>query len=191
MNQILDFLNNGSVAAFLGAFAAFMLVAFTDSRRESKKVRHIKSEVEMNLDIARGRLETVRKKRERLNTHNQMTPFVSIKFNTNLIRQMCSEVLNRLSFDQRRAIEAVCYSMEGIDEDIGLMNEELKLFEAGQADPVLIRASILSGMNAAIINIKRLMEQCENYINADYNTILTKKYSKEDYEEPLQNKAPS
>lgn len=47
-SAVFDFFNNHSVGAFLGAFSAFVLVMLNDGRRELRKVRNVKAEVEVN-----------------------------------------------------------------------------------------------------------------------------------------------
>jgi len=110
------FFNNQSVGAFFGAFAAFVLVMLNDWRRDLRKVRNLRAEVEMNLADAQAKLETVRSNRSLMREHNQVVPAPILNFNTTLIRSMTADVLSRLSMDQRRALEAVCYFMEATDE---------------------------------------------------------------------------
>ncbi len=50
----LEILNNNSLAVFLGAFSAFMLVVLNDVRRDRRTVQTIKNEVEMNREHAKG-----------------------------------------------------------------------------------------------------------------------------------------
>ncbi len=35
----------------------------------------------------------------------------------------------------------------------------------------------------AIVNLKRLMEMCENYVGKKYDIIVSKQYDRQDYEE--------
>lgn len=107
-SAIFDFFNNQSVGAFLGAFAAFGLVIINDRRRELRKVRNVKAEVEVNLANAQAKLETVRRNRALLREQNRVMPAPILKFNTAFIRQLSAEVLDRLTLDQRRAIDALC-----------------------------------------------------------------------------------
>jgi len=50
----LEALNNNSLAAFFGAFSAFMLAVLNDVRRDRRTVQTIKNEVEMNREHAKG-----------------------------------------------------------------------------------------------------------------------------------------
>lgn len=58
LTTIERFFNNQSVGAFFGAFAAFALVMLNDARRDRKKVRNLRAEVEMNLAHAENRGQT-------------------------------------------------------------------------------------------------------------------------------------
>ena len=89
------FFNNQSVGAFIGAAAAFALVVLNDWRRDLRKVRNIKGEVEMNLGLARSKLETVRRNRDAMRAANQIIPAPILKFNTTLIRELAALVLDR------------------------------------------------------------------------------------------------
>src|SRR3989442_4988637 len=109
-------LNNQAVGAFLGAFTAYVLFVMNDRRRARRKVRSIRAEVEMNMALAKSKLEGVRGKRDELTKENRLNTSPLLKFNTALIRQFCDEAVDRLGSDQRRAIEAVCYAMEATDD---------------------------------------------------------------------------
>lgn len=181
-----QFFNNQSVGAFLGAFAAFFLVMLNDWRRDRRKVRNLRAEIEMNLAHAKAKLETVRSNRLLMRDHNQVMPAPILKFNTALVRQLSTEVLDRLTLDQRRAIEALCYTMEATD---GLLEEaysHAKLLSGalGQAERMTTANRLLIDFTDAIVNLKRLVEMCENYVAARYNIIVTKKYDRLHYEEP-------
>ena len=180
------FFNNQSVGAFFGAFAAFALVMLNDWRRDRKKVRNLRAEVEMNLAHAKGKLATVRSNRALMREQNRVMPAPILKFNLVLIRQLSAEILDRLSLDQRRAIEALCYTMEATD---GLLDDAYagakRLSEAlGQADRMATAERLLNiDLSDAIVNLKRLIEMCDNYVSERYDTIITKQYDRLEYEE--------
>jgi len=54
----MDFLNNASVAAFLGAFFAHFLVSLTDWRRRRARVALIVRRLSVNRDLANAKRET-------------------------------------------------------------------------------------------------------------------------------------
>lgn len=139
----------------------------------------------MNLAHAKGKLETVRSNRALMRDHNRVMPAPILKFNLVLIRQLSAETLDRLSLDQRRAIEALCYTMDATD---GLLEDAYtgakRLSAAlGQADRMATAERLLIDFSDAIVNLKRLIEMCENYINKRYDVIVTKQYDRLEYEE--------
>lgn len=186
LSSIAQFFNNQSVGAFLGAFAAYFLVALTDWRRDRKKIRNLRAEVEMNLAHAKNKLETVRGNRTLMREHNRVVPAQVLKFNTALIRQLTAEVLDHLTLDQRRAIDGLCYTMEATDTLLDeIYSNASRLSGAlGQADRLASAERLLVDFGDAIVNLKRLAEMCENYIAGKFNIIVTKQYDRLDYEEP-------
>lgn len=184
-HPIAEFFDNQSVAAFSGAFAAFALVVLNDWRRDRRKVRNICGEVEMNLLLAKAKLESVRSNRNLMREQNSVMPVPILKFPTTLIRELSAEVLSRLTMDQRRAIEALLYTMEATDE---LLSEVYELARSlsgslGQAERIGKAERLLISFEDAIVNLKRLMEMCDNYIAERYAIIVTKQYDRLEYEE--------
>ncbi len=185
LRAIAEFFDNKSVAAFAGAFAAFVLVMLNDWRRDRRKVKNICGEVEMNLLLAKGKLESVRSNRNLMREHNSVIPAPILKFPTTLIREISAEVLSRLTMDQRRAIEALLYTMEATDE---LLSESYELARSlsgtlGQAERMEKAERLLINFGDAMVNLKRLMEMCDNYIAGRYAIIVTKQYDRLEYEE--------
>src|SRR5690349_15444444 len=105
--------NNQSVGAFVGALAAFFLVMFTDWRRNRRRARNLLLEVENSKFHADRKRKTVIENRDDMRTRNALTPARYIRFNSGLIRQLAAEVINQLSPEERRAIDAICFRMEG------------------------------------------------------------------------------
>lgn len=180
------FLNNQSVAAFMGAFAAFLLVMLNDWRRERRKVQNIKGEIAVNRSHARHKLDAVRNNRNLLRKHNQVIPAPIVRFNTTILRQLIAEVLDHFTPDQRRAVDALSYTMEATDD---LLEEAYALTRQlgetlTQSDRILIPNRLLVLYGDAIVNLKRLIEMCECYLEKRYSVILTKQYNRRDYEEP-------
>lgn len=182
---IKDFFNNQSVGAFVGAFSAFALVVLNDRRRDSRKVKNLRAEIEMSLSHAKGKLESVRNNRALMREHNRVMAAPILAFNTALIRELTAEVLSRLTLHQRRAIDALCYTMEATDEILEGAYHMAKSFSGplGQAERITTAERLLVEYDDAIVNLKRLMEMCENYIAKNYETIVTKQYDRLDYEE--------
>lgn len=178
-------LNNQSFGAFVGAAAAFGLVVLNDWRRDLRKVRNIKGEVEMNLGLAKSKLETVRRNRDAMREHNKVVPAPILKFNTILIRELAALVLDRLTSDQRRAIEGVCYNMEATDNLLEGAYEIAKQFGAllDHAERIQMAERLLVEYRDVGVNLKRIIEMCELYLAEEHSTILTKQYDRNDYDE--------
>jgi hypothetical protein len=112
---LLNFLNNASVAAFVGAFSAFFLVIANDWRRNRRKMKLIRNEISLNKDNAKDKLETIIRNRSLVTEHNQIVYAPIIKFNSPVIKQLATDILDRFSTDQRRAMDAICYTMDATD----------------------------------------------------------------------------
>jgi hypothetical protein len=186
LDAIADFFNNQSVSAFLGAFAAFLLIAVNDWRRERRKVKTLRAEIEVNRADALAKLETARRMRILLRKHNSVAPAPVLRFNTTFTRQLAAEVLHHLSIDQRRAIEGLCYTMEAID---GLFDESLTLSQKfttplGQADRIFTAEHLLKNWGDIVANLKRLLEMCDHYLVGNYTQLVNKQYDAAAYEEP-------
>ena len=187
INIVLDFLNNASAAAFIGAASAYLLVVLTDRRREKQKVRTITREVEILKGHAQTKLQRLRACLQDLRVHHFIVPSPVFKFDTTLIRKIAAEVPDRLSLPQRKALDGLCYHMEATDAIL------VKIFDLAESiadshgmrdDKALILDQLISIHNASIANHKRILETCDCYLTGDYETILTKRYKWEDYADP-------
>ncbi len=179
------FFDNQSVGAFVGAFSAFILVVLNDRRRDNRKVGNITAEIEMCLAHARGKLESVRRNRTLMREQNRLVAAPILQFNTALIRQLTAEVLSRLILPQRRAIDGLCYTMEATDQVLEAAYQMAKALSGplGQAERTAMAERLLLDYEDAIVNLKRLMEMCENYVGKKYDIIVSKQYDRQDYEE--------
>jgi hypothetical protein len=184
--SIADFFNNQSVGAFLGAFAAFLLVAANDWRRERRKIKTLRAEIEVNRADATAKLETARRMRALMREHNRVMPAPVLHFNTTFTRQLAAEVLHHLSLDQRRAVEGLCYTMEAIDR---LLDESLALAQKftgplGQTERLGTAELLQRNWSDIIANLKRLIEMCGEYLAGNYSQLVSKQYNAAAYEEP-------
>lgn len=186
LKAIADFFNNQSISAFLGAFSAFILVAANDWRRERRKIKTLRAEIEVNLADAKAKLETARRMRALMREQNSVMPAPVLRFNTKFTRQLASEILHHLSINQRRAVEGLCYTMESIDELVSESVESAKLFTGpmGQAERLSIAEHLLVNWSDIIANLKRLIEMCEHYLAGRYEQLVNKQYDPAAYEEP-------
>lgn len=186
LRLIADFFNNQSVGAFLGAFAAFTLLVANDWRRERRKVKTLRAEIEVNRADAQAKLETARRMRTLMREHNRVMPAPVLRFNTAFTRQLSADVLHHLAVDQRRAVEGLCYTMEAID---GLLDDSLIVARQftgpmGQADRLAAGEHLQSNWSDTVANLKRLIEMCDEYLAGRYSALVNKQYNAAEYEEP-------
>lgn len=186
LKAVAGFFNNQSVGAFLGAFAAFMLVAANDWRRERRKVRTLRAEIEVNLADVEAKLETVRRLCALMREHNRVMPSPILRFNTAFTRQLAGDVLHLLYLDQRRAVEGLCYTMEVID---GVLVEALSLSQKftcplGQAERIATAEHLLANFSNNIANPNRLIEMCQQYLAGRYAELVRKQYNAARYDKP-------
>ena len=110
----MDLLNNSSVAAFVGAFSAFFLVALTDWRRRHRKKWLIKRRITTFKEIGIAKRETARNM-IKIIQNNQFHVVPVIKFPVDGLKSLQSETLDVLSSTEINAIDALNYWMESID----------------------------------------------------------------------------
>src|SRR6266850_1832854 len=113
----------------------------------------------MNLLLAKGKLESVRSNRSLMREHNGVVPAPILKFPSTLIRELSAEVLSRLTMDQRRAIEALLYTMEATDQLLADVYELARALSGalGQAERIAKAERLLINFDDAIVNLKRLI----------------------------------
>lgn len=179
----LEILNNNSLAAFLGAFSAFMLVVLNDIRRDRRTVQNIKNEVEMNREHAKGKREAVRSNQAALIEHNKVIPAPIMKFGSAIIRGLAPCVLHAFQADQRRALDAICYTMEATDD---LLDQTLKFAEKFRGelkdvDRPVAADELLSYYDGCIVNLSRIIDMSDLYLNKEFRTVVTKQYDRDDY----------
>jgi hypothetical protein len=110
-----EFLNNASVAAFIGAFAAFILVVLTDIRRRYRDRTLLRCLISNNLDIARKKLASIKMNRSILIEDNKITDAPFMPFSTQSIRDYQVRALDVLGTEEKQSLDAIMYWMESID----------------------------------------------------------------------------
>ncbi len=181
---IIDFLNNASIAAFFGALSAFFLVVLNDWRRDRKKRKIIKNEIEVASNHSKNKVETVKRNRCAIQDHNKIIIAPILKFNPSVIHQLSIQILDKFNQDQRQAIDAICYTMESID---GILDSALKKAERiSEADGIernQLCDQLIIDYNDVIANLNRLKEMSNNYVSGKFKEIVTKQYIRSEYEE--------
>lgn len=179
-------LNNQSFGAFLGAFSAFLLVVLNDWRRERQKVRTIKAEFQVCLSHSNAKLETVRRRLYLARQHNRVSSAPVMPFNVTIIRQITAEAIDRLTLEQRRAIDAMCYRMEAADGVLLEIYQIAQKFSDSleQADRMRLAERIVINFKDAVVNLKILNVMLIKYIEADYHAVASSKFDRDQFEEP-------
>jgi hypothetical protein len=136
-----DFLNNASIAAFLGAFAAFFLVALTDWRRNRRKKKILFRQITINKQLAEKKKQSIQNNLKALTDHNKIIPSPIMRFSIDDINRLKSETLDFLTTNEKLSLDAIIYTMEAIDGLIKSVEnkvsriDELRLIEPHKQDP--------------------------------------------------------
>jgi hypothetical protein len=114
LEVVLNILSNASVAAFLGAFFAFSLVALTDLRRRHsrksllmRRIKVVRALAGDLVDAADTNIEILR--------DNRFSSAPVMGFPVDDVRVLQRECLDLLSETETLAIDALVYWMEAID----------------------------------------------------------------------------
>lgn len=111
---IFSFLNNSSVAAFVGAFSAYFLVALTDWRRRWRRRELVKRRIIVIRNIAEKKIETA-DRNITLIRGGRFTSAPVMPFPVEDVRALCRDALDVLSETQINALDALVYWMAAID----------------------------------------------------------------------------
>ena len=187
MDCLIALLDSASVAAFIGAFSAFLLVILNDWRRDRRTLVNIKNEVEMNRDQAKGKLGTLMTNHAALKDQDLVIYGEIIRFSTGLIRALSTSVLHRFSGAHRRALDALCYMMEATDNLLSEINKTTEGFRPSSGLSDEERIVLVKELNGyyhdGIVNMRRLIVICNFYLEGNYKAVLSKKYIVEEYQE--------
>lgn len=174
--SIVDLLNNPSIAAFIGAFSAFFLVALTDFRRKYSKKKLLVKRVKVLKEIALALSETAQSNIDMINK-NRFTIAPIMKFPSDL-SIMQREALNVLSSTQINAIDALIYwmkSIDGIFERARIVAEnlsELTQKDAPEEKRIQKSLDLKEEYRLAKINIDHFIELASMYINKEPEKIM-------------------
>lgn len=176
--KVFDFLNNASVSAFLGAFAAYFLVAFTDWRRRHQKVKLLNLRVQINQELAQAKLETARTNIALIQEDGRFMPSPVMRFPAEDVRVLQREALDMLTAPQLHALDALIYWMEAID---GLFQEayavsreleELAKSQAPDKERMKKAEALLREYKSAERNLVEFIELSGHYIQGRPDRII-------------------
>jgi hypothetical protein len=164
-----DLFSNATVAAFFGAFAAFLLVAATDLRRRYLIRSLLNRQVEDAIELAKAKLETVRMNIALVREDNRITAAPIMPFPLKPIEDYRLQVLDLLSSVQAQALDALAYWMKAID---GLLGEAIAVAtrvktltraNAPDAERRALAEEYLELMGEAEKNMLYLLEMLQHY----------------------------
>lgn len=186
MDWLINFLKIPSVAAIIGAVAAFFLVILTDWRRNRRKKKTLYYLISINKSHAEKKWETIEGKLKAITEHNKIIPGPILPFGVQDIKRLESEVLDLLSVGQKQALDAICYTMEAIDSLIKAADDRIeKIISLGKGNLEIneLVETLPPSYSEILVNLARLVDMANLFVNDKFNDILTKQYKREDYEE--------
>ncbi len=188
-SHIADFFSNASVAAFWGAFFAFLLVVINDWRRRLGKKRTLRDLIIDSQSLAKDLIHTHEQKKEATN-QGKFYGGPTMTFQVDDIQGVKGSILGMIPPIELRAVNAICYLMSAINY---LINKSNAYVERIQEDsPVLdkeTRESLIIDMSRLIVvyykdildNLRRLIDVLELYNSGEFHQILDKGYRRADY----------
>ena len=179
------FLSLPAVAAFLGALSAYLLVIFTDRRRNHRKKKLVQRLIIISQRLARNKAEAIKMNQRVYKEQNRVIPATIIQFSSPEIRKLQTEVVDLLTDEEKIAIDTVCYFMEAIDkeidENVTLIYKLIEIQPRFASDPSLepegvsLYQRIGKGYEEILANMDRLIEMIDMYEIGNYEDILTRK----------------
>ena len=177
----MDFFKNPSGAAFVGAFAAFLLVILTDWIRRLIKGRSIPKMIRMNIDLSKRKIEAVINCQEHVKK-NKFLPTPIMKYPVKDIKNIEMQVLNQLKQDEKFALDSICYHCEEIDKILdGAVNKieehQRIMVQQGEENSMIneLRKQIKIAYNESVINIQGVIDMSELFIQKKYKQIINMK----------------
>lgn len=176
--SFLKALDNATVAAFVGAFAAFVLVVANDWRRRRRSKRQLKFLVSDNADLARMKHRTVQNSIEMMREDNRFSPAPIMPFSVGAIKAKHFEVIDLLDSNENQGLGALIYWMEAIDSLLAeILSTAKHLQQAVELDadtPTRSRIGkrILSDLDDAARNLGFLIQMCDWYVSGTPHRIL-------------------
>lgn len=182
MKCILEFLNSASISALIGAFAAFMLVMFTDYIRSRKVKTDIKKLLRSDQKLLKDKKSAITRYKEALD-HDSLQGDRLTPFSFEEIRQLKLSSIKRFSEKELVVIQSICFHMESQDKMITDAANQAELIRQNPNGNHGSKLDYIERLYKDLIpNLGRLDEMIEDYLNKDFKKIIEKKYIQENYE---------
>ncbi|MDD3937047.1 hypothetical protein [Rhodoferax sp.] len=177
-----ELFNNATVAAFFGAFFAFLLVVATDLRRRYLVRTLLTRNIASAKDLAEAKLQTVVTNIALVREDNRITAAPIMEFPLRAIEEQKLQVLDLLTSSQSQALEALLYWMRAIDdliaEGVALAKKvkALSRVNGPDADRISLATEYLELMGEAEKNIGYLRDLLAHYLNGRPELVLEFKH---------------
>lgn len=165
-----EILNNASVAAFFGAFFAFMLVVVSGwlkRRRQKSTLRFLISD---NLDHARKKRRSTQVNIELLQEANKVMDSPYIRFPVQSVRDHQFQILDLLSAAEKQGLDTLIFWMDAIDELLfSATSKATELKALVQSDASIEEKSEAADQYSELLhesdkNLALLCTLCEYYV---------------------------
>jgi hypothetical protein len=121
VKRILELLNNSSVAAFLGAFCAFLLVVLTDARRKGRRRQAFQLLLVDAVGQAARTRPAVLKIQDLLKSKDTIQPGAVRKFPVPELTALKLEIYEAFSAPQISALESLLFLMQAANDMLDMI----------------------------------------------------------------------
>ncbi len=172
-----SFLQNPSVAAFVGAASAFFLITLNDWRRKRVKRRVLKAVIDDQAELAKDKIEGIRTNLNMLKD-NQFTASPFMPFSINQVSSLHNEVVEILNSHENKGIHILLYWMSAIDkllDRILVKSEKLEyLFRVNgpNNEREFLAKWILDDLNDAIRNMDLIIRLFSLYTSGEAHKMV-------------------
>ena len=181
-----DWLANESVAAFLGAFFAFLLVVLTDARRKRERLKVLRAQVKANGRVIPPMLEAIRNSFLSL-PKGIIKPTGLRGFRVDDITRLKYEVIDSLKEKELLCLESVLHQMSGINDELAEETSMAKTMHERKYDDNAVQLfkttseALATKYKYLLAGLIRLQEVIEEFNKREYDKIEGAKYNIQDY----------
>jgi len=185
---LLDFFNNASTAAFLGAVFAYLLVQLTDRRRLRRKRDLLYRVLQVNHGHCEGKIVAVTTNKQMLIQDNTVLPAPFLRFGVDDVKALKMDTLDQLTSTEVRALDGLCYTMTEVDNILTLIYDlaravyKLVTENAPAEEQQATAKKLLTEYDSALVNLRRLKQMLELFLAGKAETVVTKKYSTAEFQ---------
>lgn len=173
-----DLLNNASLAAFIGALCAFLLVAATDLRRTYRLRTLLRYQVDDCRDLARRKIEAVQTNLALIKEDGRITNAPVMRFPTQGIKDYQIRVLDILNANQKQGLDVLIYWLEATDNLMAeVTSNATRIIDLETCAPAAPEKQILvkryiDGLEEAETNLSYIVELAGAYVEGKPHEIL-------------------